>query len=352
MDRIQRFERWGGGSIPSGSAMSWMLGRELGHRSLPDSGVLILNHHYDPAVLDRVLLERPDLWVISDCYDIVPPSQVPVEAIPLNLAWWWDPQQGRSLEHFNLDLSYPTQDPVSFMLFKPNQVGLIMLKIMEYLGITTTKYVCNITEYSQVQANVIKYNGGDWRVDEFLSWANLEWDSNTPAKWYEGRRNPSRQFPDHWNRFLQYQVFGPAAVALISERTDVGTWDSMCFTEKSIYPMLGCNFPIWIGGRLQAQAWQEHGFDVFDDVIDHSYQHRSHWLERAFYALFDNRIILTDVDHARDMRCWHWRRLMDNRQRVLDNRLGQQIIDHSKQHPLAVQLYKYITSVGYSNHPW
>lgn len=125
-----------------------------------------------------------------------------------------------------------------------------------------------------------------------------------------------------WDQGLDH-IFQRSAVALITE-TYVPQPEAV-FTEKTVYAMLGCNFPIWIGGYQQARYWQQFGFDVFDDVIDHSYQDHATVIERCWNALDKNREILRNLNHASALRKMHWQRLLDNRDRLLSGQLDRYI---------------------------
>jgi hypothetical protein len=85
------------------------------------------------------------------------------------------------------------------------------------------------------------------------------------------------------------------------------------FTEKTLYPMLGLTFPIWIGGYKQAKLWQQHGFDTFNDVINHDYQHCDNIVERCYLAFEKNLPILTDLDYAKKVKQQHIKRLEQNK---------------------------------------
>lgn len=150
---------------------------------------------------------------------------------------------------------------------------------------------------------------------------------------YDGNRQS-------WDQGLCH-MFQRSVVALITE-TYVPQ-PAAVFTEKTVYAMLGCNFPIWVGGYQQARRWEQFGFDTFDDVIDHSYQDHATVIERCWNAVAKNSRILGDLDHASALRETYWQRLCDNRDRLLsgqlDHYLEQQIScqpDHLKPHILAV----------------
>ena len=105
-------------------------------------------------------------------------------------------------------------------------------------------------------------------------------------------------------------IFLDSAVSLITE--SVSYDPAMVFTEKTIYAIIGLTFPIWVGGYKQAQNWEKLGFDTFNDVIDHSYQHYDTVIERCYYAIKNNLKILQDVEYASQLRSTHMARLKAN----------------------------------------
>jgi len=113
-----------------------------------------------------------------------------------------------------------------------------------------------------------------------------------------------------WDNILN-DIMSRSCVSMISE--SIGYENAMQFTEKTLYSVMALTFPIWIGGYKQAEAWTDHGFDTFDDIIDHSYQHYDSLLERCFYAFRDNLKILTDFDHACHLKQKNMHRLLQNR---------------------------------------
>jgi hypothetical protein len=113
-------------------------------------------------------------------------------------------------------------------------------------------------------------------------------------------------------------VFTDTVVSLIVETVPEN--EKMCvFTEKTFFSVFGLNFPIWIGGYKQAEFWKKMGFDVFDDVIDHSYQDYDTLIERCVYAIKFNLDILTNINLAAELRIKYHDRLLENRNRLFGN---------------------------------
>ena len=70
-------------------------------------------------------------------------------------------------------------------------------------------------------------------------------------------------------------------------------------TEKTANAFYACNFPILLGGSGIVQHMRDTGLDVFDDVIDHSYDTMQNPFDRIFTAIDRNRKLLQDGDWAK-----------------------------------------------------
>jgi hypothetical protein len=119
-----------------------------------------------------------------------------------------------------------------------------------------------------------------------------------------------------WNNVTS-AIFSKSAVSLISE--SIAYEKIINFTEKTLYSILGLTFPIWVGGYGQSDLWKQHGFDTFDDVINHDYQYHDTLLERCYYAIHDNLQILTDLNYAKFKKQQNIERLKQNRKLLAPN---------------------------------
>ena len=114
-------------------------------------------------------------------------------------------------------------------------------------------------------------------------------------------------------------IFSNSAVSLITESIEYQK--ATTFTEKTLYSVMGLTFPIWVGGFGQASEWRRLGFDVFDDVIDHSYQYYDTLIERCYYAFTKNLELLTNKQKVSELRIKHLARLQNNCQLLTNNHL-------------------------------
>ena len=121
-----------------------------------------------------------------------------------------------------------------------------------------------------------------------------------------------------WNNWLG-NLFSSSAVSLISESVTYA--HSSVFTEKTLYSILGLTFPLFVGGYGHANDLEKIGFDIFSDVIDHSYQYRDTLWERCYYAIYLNKQILSDLSLAKHLRNQHHKRLINNRRMLYNGHL-------------------------------
>jgi hypothetical protein len=126
-----------------------------------------------------------------------------------------------------------------------------------------------------------------------------------------------------WNNFCK-QLMVNSAVTIINENPDYQNCSHLSW--KTIFSILALTFPIWAGGYRIADELKEKGFDIFDDIIDHSYQYKSTLFERCWYAFNDNLSILSDLDRATSLREKNKKRLLKNRQLFLNGTLYNNIV--------------------------
>lgn len=83
-------------------------------------------------------------------------------------------------------------------------------------------------------------------------------------------------------------------------------------TEKTLHSIYGQCFPIVISSPGTVKFLREMGMDVFDDIVDHSYDSIENPAERIYAALTLNKVLLTDVERTKEL----W---AANRERFLKN---------------------------------
>ena len=93
------------------------------------------------------------------------------------------------------------------------------------------------------------------------------------------------------------RMYQDSFVEIVSESSF--TPSSFMLTEKTSHSFYGCNFPIILGGAGAVAHLRELGLDMFDDIVDHSYDLISNPIDRIVTAIESNRILLTDANHAK-----------------------------------------------------
>jgi hypothetical protein len=225
--------------------------------------------------------------------------------------------------HVSSDENLTTNYCFNFSINKKRINRYILLKLIEHFDIIKH---CNYTwsgigsQFNlQMLLNEIDTIPLPPWEDEFVS--NLLSPIQIPVKWISTDRD---SFTDSfvktnadlaWNLGIG-DLYCNSAVSLITESIDFEP--GIGFTEKSIFSVLGLSLPIWIGGKYQAEQFKTYGFDVFDDVIDHSYQYKNTLIERCYYAIHDNLKLLTDLEFATAIREKVKSRLIANRQMFFD----------------------------------
>ena len=83
-------------------------------------------------------------------------------------------------------------------------------------------------------------------------------------------------------------------------------------TEKTLYALYSGTFMIWAGAMKSAEVVEKIGFDVFHDVIDHSYQYIKDPGQRVAECVLRNMNLLRSLDLQTELRHTHRKRLQNN----------------------------------------
>lgn len=76
-----------------------------------------------------------------------------------------------------------------------------------------------------------------------------------------------------------------------------------CFllTEKTLNCFYGCNFPIILCSQGSINFLRNLGVDMFDDIIDHSYDNEPDPVKKIYSALKSNERLLTDEHYTKNL---------------------------------------------------
>ena len=109
-----------------------------------------------------------------------------------------------------------------------------------------------------------------WRENPFTSLPVTNYMIGTETQMPQGIRSGSIRNSQNYKQLLQKTVFEPSCISLITEPTYIEK--ESLISEKTIMAIYGGTVPIWVGGWRCADSMRMLGFDVFDDLVDHSYQ--------------------------------------------------------------------------------
>jgi hypothetical protein len=105
-----------------------------------------------------------------------------------------------------------------------------------------------------------------------------------------GLRNGSYKNAHTYQGLLQNTVFEPSCISLITEPAFYEK--ETIVTEKTLMAICGGTMPLWVGGWRIPEYIDHMGFDIFSDVIDHSYQMESDPWDRCYFAIERNLDLL------------------------------------------------------------
>jgi hypothetical protein len=72
-------------------------------------------------------------------------------------------------------------------------------------------------------------------------------------------------------------------------------------TEKTLNSIYGCCFPILLCSQGSVDFLRKMGMDMFDDIVDHSYDAIENPEDRLYRAIIDNIELLTNNQKTKDL---------------------------------------------------
>ena len=180
----------------------------------------------------------------------------------------------------------------NFMINKPRLNRIRLLEYVEQHKLTNRLYAL------------------PWRHSDYASIPVTDYRIGEEVVMDQGVKN--RHYPNAltYQQLLQRQVFEPTCVSLITEPCYLER--EIMITEKTIMAMYAGTLPVWVGGWRLPDAMRDLGFDVFDDIVDHSYSTLADPVARLDQALIKNQRLLTDFDLIRDFIAVNQQRLQHN----------------------------------------
>lgn len=187
----------------------------------------------------------------------------------------------------------------NFMINKPRPNRFIVLDFVEKHKLTNRCYTLPWQKSRWPNIAVTDYRIGNEIVMEL------------------GVKNGSYSNAETYQKLLQKSVFEPTCVSMITEPCYYER-ESM-ITEKTVMAIMGGTLPVWVGGWRLPDVMRDLGFDVFDDIVDHSYSTLSCAQDRAQQALIKNLRLFQDFNYVRDVISNSHDRLMNNLRLIKNN---------------------------------
>ena len=164
----------------------------------------------------------------------------------------------------------------NFMINKSRPHRVRLLRLVEELNLTNYTYSLPWIENPYTRLPVTNYMIG------------------TEIQLPHGIRSGNILNSQNYKQLLQKTVFEPSCISLITEPVFIER--ESILTEKTIMSVYSGTLPIWVGGWRCADALRSFGFDVFDDIIDHSYQSLEDPIKRIDKSIERNLDLLQDFD--------------------------------------------------------
>jgi hypothetical protein len=248
--------------------------------------------------------------------------------------------------------SYPTECVFNFCINKKTIHRYLTLRAVEFFNLSSYRY-----SYSGSCANI-----GDGRILQEMHLADPAGQRFTkdlicqilgpvtiPCNFVGRDLAPDHMIADrgavsdYGNNFFSWisgldKIFQSSLVSLITESCTEDYDRVSVFTEKTFYSLLALTVPIWVGGFRNADQFKQMGFDIFEDVIDHSYQYEDAIFFRSFRAIEDNIDLLRlDLGQASDLRRDLLPRLRKNRDYLMSQQFLRWFQDRMQDWPSTVR---------------
>ena len=204
----------------------------------------------------------------------------------------------------------------NFMINKPRLHREFLLILLTHFGFNKNNYSyslpwrninINRQHLSTVTTNAIYQDIIDKTAIDI---ANTDYVFGPEVVMDRGVRNGSFKNAQTYQGLLQTTVFEPSCYSLITEPAFYER--ETIITEKTIMAIYGGTMPIWVGGWRIADWMRDQGFDVFDDIIDHSYQNLSNPMDRCYEAVYRNHELLQDFNTSKKFIEYNRDRLQHN----------------------------------------
>ena len=312
---------------------------------IDNNSILWINDVFDEETLSKWINNQEPAYIVNDHFNNIEIPGKKIYCVPLFAAR----EASRIVLAPSSDQSYQTQHTFNFMINKKQINRFLCMKFVELFELTKYDYTWSGVDTKFDLSSVLN------ELDQLGNRSPLTTQQKSyilnsiqiPTKFISSAgEKRSESHITYWSnpwvwKHVVNLMFSSSAVSLITE--SLSFQKGTVFTEKTVFALLGNTFPLWVGGGInQAQEFKKMGFDIFDDVIDHSYQHYTTLIERCYYAFERNLHILSDYEYASKIRESMMPRLKHNQQLIKNKQIDyfcrqqisqwpdelQQAIDH------------------------
>jgi hypothetical protein len=169
----------------------------------------------------------------------------------------------------------------NFMINKPRPHRELLLQLIKLF---------NLTDYSHSLA---------WQVNLINDIPVTNYLFGSEQILSQGIKSGNILNSQNYQGLLQTTVFEPSCISLITEPAFFER--ETIITEKTIMALWGGTIPIWVGGWRIPAYLKTLRFDLFDDIVDHSYQDIENPWDRCYQAINLNLELLKDPIRAQTM---------------------------------------------------
>lgn len=254
-------------------------------------------------------------------------------SLPLLLA-----KEAHEFNSQDIDIDWSNKTKTfNFMINKPRMHRELLLLLIEYFKFDNYTYSLPWKTVDVNRASLARdTNNTKYKQiisDTELTIPNTNYVFGPEVEMDRGVRNGSFINSFTYKGLLQKTVFEPSCISLITE--PVFYERETILTEKTIMSIYGGTIPVWVGGWRIADYMRDHGFDIFDDVVDHSYQNLTNPYDRCYEAVARNQHLLEDFNLAQQ--AIDFKRLEKNLNLVKQNQFLLDCQNQLKQLPKTVQ---------------
>jgi len=240
--------------------------------------IFVVDHHYDEATKTWPLQQlldnsKCDPYSHTLLFDFNIHDDIFVKYNPLCIPFFC----ATTIKEFQKENIVPDwtnkTKTFNFMINKLRPHRKRLLELIEQLNLTNYTYSL------------------PWRENPFTSLPVTNYMIGTEIQMPQGIRSGSIRNSQNYKQLLQKTVFEPSCISLITEPTYIER--EAILTEKTIMAVYGGTIPIWVGGWRCADSMRSLGFDIFDDIVDHSYQALENPIARVNKSISLNKDILS-----------------------------------------------------------